>query len=179
MWWRATQRETWRMTTKTDVSHDAGHKIRYCEGWKRSKRHNSANMAWSLFFYAWHVSNLIPHDVDADLDSLHILIEPSVAEMQYYGELWTIWSVHYPHYDIFGSLIGCFLNDTQHVPPPNLDEVPWPNAKQLAELSIADDFPRDILPRANDLWRITRSGECFGNSYKSINPMTFANQKNG
>ena len=83
-------------------------------------------------------------------------------------------------YDMFGSLTSRFLYGTEPSPLPKHSKKhngTWPNAKQLAELCISDDVPNSVLPRANDVWRITRPEEYSGNSYKSIDPMTFANQK--
>ena len=72
-------------------------------------------------------------------------------------------------YGMFQSLTSHFLYDTEPLSLPKHskkhDEA-WPNAKWLSELCISDDVPSGILPRANDIWRIKRPGEYFGNSYK-------------
>ena len=79
----------------------------------------------------------------------------------------------------FGSIINHFLYGPQPSPLPIFDDKTWLNARCDVELSISTKVPSRILPRVNDLWRITCLGEDFGNSYKSINPVTFAEQKFG
>ena len=82
-------------------------------------------------------------------------------------------------YIMFGGIVSHFLYKTHPLPLPNFDDEERPNTKHAAELSISTKVPSRILPRVNDLWRITCLGEDFGNSYKSINPVTFAKQKFG
>ena len=66
-------------------------------------------------------------------------------------------------YGMFGSPTSRFLFGIKPLPLPKHNkehEKAWPNAERY----ILDDVPSDILPRANDLRRITRPGEYFDNT---------------
>ena len=62
------------------------------------------------------------------------------------------------------------------LPPFSTDQI---NAKAAAELARSKKVPRGILNRANDIWRHEHPDEFYGNSYKAMDPKTYAVQQLG